>query len=559
MIATISSVSLAQEKGDADMKNDNLDRQESRANGESQLAEQAGTRRNIKSRHAQMIAIGGTLGTALFVGSGQVLAIGGPAFLLLSYAIASGFVYGVTTAIMEVGTYLPVSGASMAYFANRYASPSLGFALGWLYFYSFGVILAYEITVATIVIDFWPNNVHVGVWTTIIIIVIIGLNLSPVAVYAETEFWFAAVKVIMIIGLLILSVVLMAGGGPDGRRLGFYYWTNPEPTKEYIVKDGGGRLTAFIYALVFSGFSFFFGPELIVSTSGEMKNPRKNLPIASRRYFYRLFFFYVLGSAAIGTICQSTAQGLTSGAGNADASPWVIAIRNAGIEILPSIVNAGILTSAWSAGNSYLYMSSRALYSLAVSGNAPKLFARCNSYGLPIYAVLTSALFTFLAYLNLASDAGVVFNWFVDLTNTAGYTSWVCCCIIFFRFRKACTAQGVSVPYRSKIQPYGAWISLVAFCFLLLLNGFTVFYSGNFSLAKFFTSYIGIPIFGGLLVGHKLTAGRALPWLYEPADVDLTSNKDEVEADAEIWALMDEVHGQKKAAKWWRKVSMVWG
>ncbi|KND90766.1 Proline-specific permease [Tolypocladium ophioglossoides CBS 100239] len=531
------------------------------ANGEFQPVERVGTKRNIRSRHAQMIAIGGSIGTGLFVGTGQALAVGGPGFLFLSYCLTSLLVYGIITAVIEISTYLPISGSSMAYYSGRYVSPSLGFALGWLYVYTFGVIVAYEITASSIVINFWPNNVPIAVWITILLIVVVGLNLSPVGVYAESEFWFAGLKIIMFAGLLILAIILILGGGPDHDRLGFRYWVNPGATNEYLVHGSGGRFTAFLYVWVFAGFSFYFGPELIVLTSGEMRNPRKNLPIASHRYFYRLAFFYVLGSLAIGAICSSNAKDIVSGAGNANASPWVVAIRNAGITVLPSIVNAGILTSAWSSGNSFLYMSSRTLYSLAVAGNAPKIFTRCNRYGLPIYAVLASSCFTLLAYLTVNSEAGVVFNWFISLTNTSGYTSWVICSFVLIRFRKACVAQGVKVPYQSKFQPYAAWVCIFAFLFLLLANGFTVFYPGHFKTSTFLTSYLGIPIFIILLLGHKFTVGRNQPWLYSPAEVNLTDGLREVEADAEMWARVDNTEREEghQARKWWKKVSILWG
>jgi amino acid transporter len=254
-------------------------------------------------------------GTGLFVGSGQALAIGGPGFLFAAYCLMSLCVYGVVTAVIEIGTHLPVSGSSMSYYCTRYVSSSVGFALGWLYFYSFGIIVAYEITAASIVINYWPNNVNIAVWITIMLIVIVALNFSPVGVYAETEFWFASIKIIMITGLLVLSVVLFFGGGPSHDRLGFRYWNHPGATKPYLVPGAGGRFTSFLYVWVFAGFSFYFGPELIIFTAGEMRSPRKNLPTASRRFFGRLVFFYVLSTLAIGAICSSTAKGLTTGSG----------------------------------------------------------------------------------------------------------------------------------------------------------------------------------------------------------------------------------------------------
>lgn len=522
--------------------------------------EQAGTKRNIKSRHAQMIAIGSAIGTAFFLGTGQALAIGGPGFLLIGYSLTSLLVYGVFTAMIEMASFLPTSGASMASYAGRYVSPSLGFALGWLYFYSFAIIVAYELTSANILISYWPNGVPTAAWITMMMIVIVGLNLCSVKVFAETEFWFAGIKVVMIVGLLVLSLVIMLGGTPTHDRLGFRYWNEPGAFNAYLVEGSGGKFTAFLYVWVFSGFSFYFGPELLVFTSGEMRNPRKNLASASRRYCARLAIFYVCGVLAIGVTCSSRASGLTSGNDNANASPWVIAIRNAGISALPSVVNAGILTSAWSAGNSYLFMSSRALYSLAMAGNAPKIFTKCNRYGLPVYAVLASSCFAPLAYLDCSSASGVAFNWFVSLTNTSGYISWIACCVVYLRFRKARQAQEVSVPYTSKIQPYAGWICLVIFTILLLCNGFTVFYPGQFTASGFLTTYLGIPIFAALLFGHKIAVGRKDPWAHHPKDVDLTTGVDEVNADAIMWDRLESMERQNKAelSPVWRVISLIW-
>ncbi|KAH6647559.1 AAT family amino acid transporter [Truncatella angustata] len=505
---------------------------QSGANG--QVIDSGGTKRAIKSRHAQMIAIGGTIGTSLFVASGQALAVGGPALLLIAYIVMSLMVYGIVTAVIEVGTHLPISGATMSMHCGRYVSKSLGVALGYLYFYSFGIIAAYELTAATIIIDYWPHGVHVAVWITVLMAVVIALNIFPVRVYAESEFWFAGIKVAMITGLLILSLVLMLGGGPDHERLGFRYWYDPGAVNESIVGGAGGRFVAFLRVWILSGFSFYFGPELIIVTSGEMRNPQKNLPIASRQFFYRLIFFYVLSALAIGAICASNSPGLVSGAGNANASPWVIAIHNAGIEILPSVVNAGILTSAWSSGSSYLYMSSRSIYSLAISGHAPKTLARCNRWGVPYNSIMAASLFLPLAYMVCNSEAGVVFNWFINLTNTAGYTSWIICCVTIVRFRKACEAQGITSPYRSPIQPWAAWICMILFTVLCLLNGFTVFFPGNWSTPGFFSAYVGIPIFLLIWLRHKFTSGRHDSWMYSPRAVDLVTGLTIVEADAQL-------------------------
>ncbi|KAI2618731.1 amino acid permease/ SLC12A domain-containing protein [Hypoxylon sp. NC1633] len=522
-----------------------------------------GTKRGIKSRHAQMLALGGAIGTGLFVSTGQALAIAGPAFLFSAYLVICFLVYAIMTAVTEVGAYLPVPGMSVAYYGNRIVSPSLGFAMGWLYWYTWGISVAYEITAAAVVINYWPNTVPVAAWITIMLVVIVALNLLPVKFYGESEFWFASIKVFTIIGLLILSVVLFFGGGPTHTRLGFWYWQDPGAAKEYLVGGAGGRFCAFLFTLIYSCFSFNFSPELLIIAAGEMQSPRKNLPKAALHSIWRLILFYALGALAIGVICRSDEPALTNGGTGAASSPWVIAIERAGIHGLDSVINAVVITSAWSSGNSILYMSSRALYSLAVVGNAPRIFARCNEHGVPVYAVIASSLLSLLAYLNVGTISGVVFNWFVSVINTAAFISWACCCLIYFRFRKACAAQGISrsgLPYTSVLQPWAAWIAVVAFCLFGLLNGFSVFFPGHFTASGFLTSYIGIPVFVLMYFGHRIS-NRSDPWIRAPGSVDLKTGLVDTLADEELNATVEAeaISIKYVGQKWLRKVSMVWG
>ncbi|WEW58090.1 hypothetical protein PRK78_003557 [Emydomyces testavorans] len=506
------------------------------------------TQRGLKSRHVQMMALGGTIGTGLFVGSGQALAIGGPAFLLGAYIFMGSLVFMVVTAIAEIGTYLPVHGGTMSYYGYRYVSRSLGFALGYLYWYSMGILVPNEIVAGSLIIDYWKTNVPIAAWITILLIVILTLNVLPVKWYGESEFWFASIKVIMLLALLMLAFILFWGGGPSHRRLGFHYWKDPGAANEYIVKGNAGRFAALLQCVVLSAFAFLFAPELIIQTAGEMQSPRYNIPRASRRYFYRLFFFYILGSIAIGVICPSNNSALTHGGAGAGSSPFVVGIKNAGIPVFDSVINAVILTSAWSSGNSYLYMSSRALYSLAVSGNAPSIFKSCNRYGLPYYALMASACFSGLSYLAVAKGSSQVFNWFVSLTNTSGFISWTCCCIIYFRFRKATEVQGVTRPYQSHLQPYGAYIGICGFIFLILINGFQVFFPQKWTVAGFFTSYIGIPAFLILYFGHRIVY-RHDPWMWRSEDIDLVTGLEEILAAEEP---------PKRRTGWVKYVTFLW-
>ncbi|CAG8890092.1 unnamed protein product [Penicillium egyptiacum] len=511
------------------------------------MSEHGTMKRALKPRHSQMIALGGCvgvsstkqntgqfsntfLGTGLFVGTGATLALGGPAFLLIAFIVLIFLVYIIVTAIVEMVAYLPVGGASLSYYGTRYVSKSLGFAMGWLYVYSLGILVPYEITAGALVIDYWDSPVNVAVWITVFMVLIVGLNLLPVEYYGESEFWFSTIKVFTIIGLLILSIVLFWGGGPkQSGILGFHYWKDPGAVNTWLADGAAGRLVAFVRTLVLSAFPFTFSPELLIATSGEMQNPRKDLGKAANRFFIRLIVFYLGTVLAIGVICPSSDKDLVSSGSNAKASAFVVGIKHAGIHGLGSVVNAAILTTAWSAGNAYLYMSSRALYSLAISGQAPKIFLRCTNRGVPYAAVLACSSFGVLAYLNCASSSSTVFTWFVNITNTSAFISWVCCCMVYLRFRSAYNTQGKpELPYRSWIQPYGAWFALFFFTVLTLINGFNVFFPGQLSASSFFTAYIGIPAFMVTYAGHKLLKGRSDPLWITSDEINISEGLENV-------------------------------
>jgi amino acid transporter len=334
----------------------------------------------------------------------------------------------------------------------------------------------------------------------------------------------------LITGLLSLSFILFWGGGPDQHHvLGFHYWKEPGSFKSQLSPGSAGYFVAFLATLISSVLPFTFSPEMIVVAAGEVQSPRRNLPRISNRFFWRLIVFYIGGVIAISIICPSNAAQLKSGQSGAGSSPWVAGIENAGIKGLDSVVNAVIITAAWSAGNSFLYLASRSLYSLALAGDAPKFFARTNNDGTPINAVIASSLFALLAYMNVNSSAANVFNWLLNMVNTGGFISWVCCAIVYIRFRKACLFQGVASPFHSRVQPLGSYITGVAFAILCLANGFTVFWPSAWSASSFLTAYVGLPLFTVIYVGHRIYCWND-KWAIPVEEVDLTTGLDEIEA-----------------------------
>ncbi|KAK0541628.1 hypothetical protein OC844_008028, partial [Tilletia horrida] len=312
--------------------------------------------------------------------------------------------------------------------------------------------------------------------------------------------------VITIVGLLILSFLLDVGA--VGERRGFRYWKNPGPFVQYLGIEGSwGRFLGFWSVLINAGFSFI-GTEIVAMAAAEARNPRKALPKAVNKVWVRILFFYILGTLAVGVLVPSNDPTLTdTKSSQANKSAFVIAIRAAGIKGLPSVINAALVTSATSAASSDLYTSSRALYSLALAGNAPRIFAKTLKNGLPFPALVVSALFSGLAYLSVSEGSGKVFGWLQGLTSICGLLSWWVISLTYLRFYKGCQVQGIdrkSFPFVAPLQPYLGYWALFWTTIVMLFCGFKNFIHGYFDTADFVTSYFPLPLFIVIWIGYKL-------------------------------------------------------
>lgn len=455
------------------------------------------TSRRLKARHVTFIGFGGGIGTGLFIGTGAALANAGPLGLLLAFIIVGAVLWCVMESIGELATLFPTAG-SFPHFATRFIDPAMGFTLAISYGYCYTIAIASEVSAAAIVVSYW-TDISPALVISIGLAAIFIINMSNVKFYGETEVITASIKVICFLGLIIVGLVITLGGAPNHDRIGFRYWKNPGPLTDYNGITGStGHFLGFLSSLVNASFSFI-GVETVVVAAAETVNPHQTIPKAVKRVTYRIGFFYILGALIIGMIIPYNNPGLISESGNANSSPWVIAIKNSGIHALPSIVNACILISAWSAGNSYCYVGARMIVAMAVDRQAPQFFARVNRWGVPYYAVLASFAFGPLAYLSLGSGgAAQAFKWLLTLSTVAGLLAWMTLCICFIRFNSARRAQGINrddLPFKGRLQPYAAWVGAIGSGIITLVSGFSVFLKGNWSTADFIANYIGIVIY----------------------------------------------------------------
>ncbi|KAF7331999.1 Amino acid permease [Mycena kentingensis (nom. inval.)] len=524
--------------------------------------------RQLKNRHIAMISIGGVIGTGLFLGTANALRHGGPIGLLLGYLAMGSITYTVMYAspivaiasnralagfhweqvfryfliskcfnlfIQEMVAFLPIPGGHIK-LAERFVDPAFSFTMGWNYWYNWIIILPAELSAAAVLINYWTTSVNNAVWITMCLVVVVIINLLGAGVYGEAEFIFASIKVITITGLIILGIVLDLGGGPDHDRLGFRYWKHPGPFVQYNGIGGSkGQFLGWVSVLTQAAFSYI-GTEIVAIAAGEAKNPRRNLPKAIKRVYIRILLFYIGGVIIIGLLVPSSDPGLNLNSGDAASSPFVIAIKRSGIKALPSIINACLLTSAWSAGSSDLYTSSRALYGLAAAGNAPRIFLKTLSNGLPIVSIIFCSLFSCLAYMAIESGAGRVFGWFANMTSIAGLMTWFGISLTYLRFYAGMKAQGfdrTTLPYYSRLQPYAAWYSM---CFSLLIcffSGWAVFLKGNWDVPTFVTNYFPLALFPVLYgVAKVIFHYRGESWVWRsPESMDFVSDLAEIEAD----------------------------
>ncbi|KAL4921625.1 amino acid permease-domain-containing protein [Aspergillus aurantiobrunneus] len=505
--------------------------------------------RSLKGRHLQMIAIGGSIGTGLFVGSGRVLATGGPASLLISYALTGCMLYCTVHALGEMAVIFPVAG-SFAHYSTRFIDPAWGFAMGWNYALQWLVILPLEIVAASITVDYWESNISNAVWVTLFWAAIVSINLFGVKGYGEAEFVFSSIKVVAVIAFIILGIILNIAGGPGGGYLGGTYWHNPGAFHHGFK----GLCDVFVNA----GFAFA-GTELVGLAAAETANPRKSLPTAVKQVFWRITLFYIVSLTLVGLLIPYDDPRLINGTSSVDAkaSPFVISIRNAGIEVLDSVMNVVIMIAVLSVGNSAVYGSSRTLAALAEQQQAPRFLAYIDRKGRPLWAIGIASALGLLGYLAATDQQQVAFEWMIAISGLSSIFTWGSICLAHIRFRRAWRVQGHSLndlAFRSQPGIMGSWIGFTFNCLILVAQfwvGFAPIHYEAMStttlVRNFFSKYLAAPVVLVFYIPYKL---RFKTKILRARDIDLRTGRRELN----IQWLMKEERTQQAAWPAWKKL-----
>lgn len=329
--------------------------------------------------------------------------------------------------------------------------------------------------------------------------------------YGEAEFWLSGGKVILIFLLFGFTLVTMCGGQPNGDAYGFYNWSHPSAFREYLSTGAVGRFEGFLACLWNAGFAVV-GPEYISMVAAEAKRPRIFIKTAFKVVYVRFAIFFFGSALCVATVLSSgdgDLQAVSSGekgSSTAAASPYVIAMGNMGITVLPDIVNVLMMTSIFSAGNTYTYCATRSLYGLALEGRAPRFLRKTWSNGVPFYCFLVVMIFPFLSLLQVGEGSSEVLLIIVDLITAGGIIDFIVMSITFIFYYRACQAQGFDrnrLAYKGWFQPYGAYIALSVQLVIVLCYNYAVF--KDFTAEGFFRGYTMQILAPILFLGWKFT------------------------------------------------------
>ena len=455
--------------------------------------------RKLGARHLNMIAIGGSIGTGLFLASGATIANAGPGGALLAYALIGLMIYFLMTSLGELATHNPTSGAFFTY-GTKYVESGFGFALGWNYWYNWAITVAFELVAVQFIMKFWFPDIPGFYWSALFLGIIFAINSLTVKGFGETEFLFSLVKVIAIIIFIIIGIAMIGKIMLTPHMVTFSNWTKGDAP--FV-----GGLQAMIGVAMIAGFSFQ-GTEMVGVAAGESKNPKKTIPVAIKQIFWRILLFYIVCIFIIGTLVAYDDPRLLQAAASdyITLSPFTLLYEKAGFAFAASLMNAVILTAILSAGNSGMYSSTRMLFDMAREGRAPRWFAKLDPRGVPMNALYATTAVAALCFLTTFIGEQQVFNWLLNMSGMCGFIVWLGIAISHYRFRKGYLAQGYKLKdlaYTAKFFPFAPWFAFILCSVIILGQNYEALIGGRIDWLGLLSTYISIPLFLVIWLGYK--------------------------------------------------------
>ncbi|MCJ1884476.1 amino acid permease [Pseudomonas sp. LA21] len=415
-------------------------------------------KRGLKNRHIQLIALGGAIGTGLFLGSAGVLQSAGPS-MILGYAIGGFIAFLIMRQLGEMIVEEPVAG-SFSHFAHKYWGGFAGFMSGWNYWVLYILVGMSELTAVGKYIQFWWPDFPTWATAAVFFVLINAINLFNVKAFGETEFWFAIIKVVAIIGMILLGIWLLVSGTGGPQASVSNLWAHGG-----FFPNGWKGLVMVLAIIMFS----FGGLELVGITAAEASEPKKVIPKAINQVIYRILIFYIGALAVLLSLYPWDAllQSISSAGDPYSGSPFVKVFSLLGSDIAANILNFVVLTAALSVYNSCVYCNSRMLFGLAEQGDAPRAFAKVDDRGVPLLAIGVSAFITLACVVVNYVIPHQALELLMSLVVAALVINWAMISLAHMKFRKAMQAKGVQPFFRALWYPFGNWLCLAFVVFIL--------------------------------------------------------------------------------------------
>ncbi|MHA6848633.1 amino acid permease [Ralstonia syzygii] len=408
--------------------------------------------RKLQNRHIQLIALGGTIGTGLFLGSAGIIELAGPG-VLLGYAVGGLIIFLIMRFLGEMLVEEPTAG-SFSYFANRYVSRFAGFLSGWNCVALYVLVGMLELTAVGKFVQFWWPGIPVWATAAVCFVLINAVNFINVKAYGEFEFWFALIKIVAVIAMIVTGIYLLSTTH------------NPAQTVSNLWTHGGflpNGVSGLVMAFAFIMFAFG-GVEMLGFAAAETDQPRKVIPKAINQLIVRVLLFYVGSMAVLLSLTpwSDLVAQLKASGGTYSSSPFVLVFAGIGEHMAANLLNFVILTATLSVYNSMVYSSSRLLYGMAQEGNAPKSLMLVNKRGVPVRAIVYPGIFTALCVvLNYVVPAGVI-ELLMSLIVAALVITWVIIILAHLKYRKVHDAKGTKLSFRAPFSPLSNYLCLAA-------------------------------------------------------------------------------------------------
>jgi lysine-specific permease len=454
--------------------------------------------RRLAPRHIAMIAIGGSIGSGIFIASGTAIYLGGPGGALAAYGLISLMVYFLMNSLGEMSTLIPTTGSFCDY-ASRFVDPAFGFAMSYNYWLNWAVTTAVDLSAAALIMHTWIPSISSSIWTVAFFILIFCMNFVTIRAYGEMQYWFSAIKVIAVFLFIVIGLLVIAG--LVGQRA-------PFDRANWTIGDAPFHAgwVGFMSVLMVAGFSFQ-GTEMFGITAGEASDPSVSIPRAVRTVFWRILLFYISSIAIIGFLVPYTNPLLINAdTTNVGASPFTIVLQMAGLHFAEFMMMGVILLALLSAANASMYTATRTLWHIANQKHAPKCLAIANRHGIPIPALLLSAFVSAVVFFSSLFGEGQFFIWLLSLSSLTGFIAWFGIALCHYRFRRAYIVQGkklVDLPYFAKAFPVGPLFSMCLCLFVVAGQQFDSWVHHQIQWNNLIGAYIGLPVFLIFYLGYK--------------------------------------------------------